>query len=599
MSEALKQYISKEYDQHPNMFAQDLEAIDILRTDAVTLQEPHSSGIRKISAYAAQLVWVGGKFPVDIGVEFSWYPALGFNTERVITENNLRFELANILFNLAALYSQLALSSNRSTTDGLKAASNYFCLAAGVIDYLKEDIIPDMRMMPPEDMDPVTLESLQHLMLAQAQECSWSVAVKNGYKDALIARLAAKVSDFYDLAADKGTRSDTVSTDWIHHMSAKHHHFAAAAQYRAACDCLERRKYGEEVARLRDSLACVNEALKEGRWLNKMVLGDLNGLKMKVTEDLKRAEKDNDVIYLQPVPPKSELRTLDRAGMAMAKRPKEISDSSTSLGEHGVYGQPLFSKLVPYSVHVAASLYVERRDRLINTNVIDELEVLNNKVRDVLQSLNLPGSLLALEKPLGIPASVSSHAEEIRQQGGIHRVQRSLREVESLRDTDMKMFEEGVSLLQSEAAEDESARTKHGTDNWQRIPSNIAASGLYSKVEEIKGYLEASNNSDALVRKKLKDSEGVLRILEGSDRDLENFIPSSRKPTIAPRLEQEISRLRIILNEVGRLESRRRRKAEMLREKAKADDISMLALDLMKSIVDIRRSGASCRSGQT
>ena len=45
-------------------------------------------------------------------------------------------------------------------------------------------------------------------------------------------------------------------------MTAKHHHFAAAAQYRASRDCLDKQKYGEEVARLRDSLVCVNEALK-------------------------------------------------------------------------------------------------------------------------------------------------------------------------------------------------------------------------------------------------------------------------------------------------------------------------------------------------
>lgn len=83
-------------------------------------------------------------------------------------------------------------------------------------------------------------------------------------------------------------------------MSAKHHHFAAAAQYRAACDCLEKRKYGEEIARLKDAVACAVEGIKEARsgGLNKTVMDDLNGLKRKVEEDLKRAEKDNDIIYL-------------------------------------------------------------------------------------------------------------------------------------------------------------------------------------------------------------------------------------------------------------------------------------------------------------
>ncbi|MCJ1473124.1 pH-response regulator protein palA/rim20 [Lambiella insularis] len=574
LSEALKQYISNKCDQHPDMFKRDLEAIDQLRTDAVTSLEAHTSGTRKLAAYAAQLVWIGGKFPIDIGVDFTWYPALGFNTQRPESQNNLRFELANVLFNLAALYSQLAVSLNRSTSEGLKAANNYFCQAAGVLTYLKSDIIPDMRSTPPEDMDTVTLDCLEQLMLAQAQECSWSMAIKNGYKDALISRLAAKVSDFYDQATEFGTKSDIISTEWIHHMTAKHHHFAAAAQYRAACDCLDKRKYGEEVARLKDSLVCVNEALKESRWINKVVLGDLNGLKMKVSDDLKRAEKDNDVIYLMPVPPKSELKTLDRAGMAVARKPAEISDPSTSLGDRGAFGQPLFAKLVPYAVHVAASIYEERKHRLVNNVIIDELEGLTNKLRDLLQSLNLPGSLQALEKPLGLPSSLISHAAEIRQQQGLHTLRRSMHDVESVKSNDIATFQEGVELLRLEASEDEKARLKHGTERWRRPPSQQAGEKLYNQIGELDGYLKSADSSDELVKTKVKECESVLKVLEGTDRELEEYVPSSRKAVMQPKVEREASRLRAILNEVSRTESRRKRKIESLREKARSDDIN-------------------------
>jgi hypothetical protein len=48
------------------MFKQDLEVIDALRRDAVNVREPHTSGIRKIAAYAGQLSWMGGKFPIDV-----------------------------------------------------------------------------------------------------------------------------------------------------------------------------------------------------------------------------------------------------------------------------------------------------------------------------------------------------------------------------------------------------------------------------------------------------------------------------------------------------------------------------------------------------
>ncbi|KAI9376531.1 BRO1-like domain-containing protein [Aspergillus egyptiacus] len=574
LSPALTQYISSKYDQRPDMFADDLLIIDRLRSEAVHVQEPHISGISRLVAYSAQLKWLGGKFPVDVGVEFPWYPAFGFNTSRPVSQNNLRFELANVIFNLAALYSQLAFSVNRTTSDGLKQACNYLCHAAGVLGHLRADIVPDMRAAPPEDMDEMTLQSLEELLLAQAQECFWQKAVKDGLKDASIARLAAKVSDFYADACEHAVKSNAISPEWIHHMTAKQHHFAAAAQYRQSLDCLEKRKYGEEVARLRDAVACVNEALKESRWINRTVLGDLQGLKNRVTEDLKRAEKDNDMIYLNAVPPKSELRLIDRASMVAAKAPSQVTDAISMLGEKGPLGQPLFSKLVPYAVHIAASIYSDRRDRLVNEQIIGQLETMTDKLRDLLSSLNLPGSLQALEKPLGLPPSLVSHAEEMRQQDGLNRLRKSLQDVAKVKSNDRAFYTEGVELLAAEKAEDDASRRRYGTDRWSRESSDAAAPKLYTQSHEIDGYFISAQSSDNLVEQKLRDSEAVFRVLTGTNRDLEAYVPSSRRAAIPPEVEREVIRLRSCISEVTRLESRRKRKAQAVKDKARADDIS-------------------------
>ena len=48
------------------MFAEDLLVIDGLRTDAMNVREPHVSGISRLVVYAAQLKWMGGKFPIDV-----------------------------------------------------------------------------------------------------------------------------------------------------------------------------------------------------------------------------------------------------------------------------------------------------------------------------------------------------------------------------------------------------------------------------------------------------------------------------------------------------------------------------------------------------
>ncbi|XDG03201.1 hypothetical protein ABKA04_002816 [Annulohypoxylon sp. FPYF3050] len=594
LSTAIRQYISTKYDQHPDMFRQDLDVIDALRRDAVNVREPHPSGVARLQAYAGQLVWIGGKFPIDIGADFTWYPALGYNTERPIVHNNLKFELANILYNIAALYSQLAIASNRSSTDGLKTAASYFSQSAGVLTHLKNEVIPELRTAPPEDMDEHTLDSLIKLQLAQAQECFWQKAVMDGYKDASIAKLSAKVSDLYNEAGEAAMRSEAISSSWIHHMSAKHHHFAAAAQYRAACDCLEKRKYGEEVARLRDAVACVTEGLKESRggYLHKVVVDDLNGLKRRVEEDLKRAERDNDVIYLKPVPPKSELKILDRATMAIARIPPQVSAPLDYLSEKGEFGPPLFTKLVPYSVHIAVSIYEERRDRLVNQNIIERLETLNERIHEILSSLNLPGSLQAFEKPLGLPGTLVQHAEEIRQADALNRLQRSFADIDKLRASDLAVFEEGRNLLQTEEEEDMQLRRKYGTDRWARPESRSEPDQgvkLWNQVKDAEGWFANSESSDAVVRDKFHSIEPTLAILNGPDRGILDFVPSSRRTEIPETLKPAIGRLRTAYNNITRLEGRRRRKAETLREKARSDDIKS---DILAEAARLERTQA-------
>ena len=149
-----------------------------------------------------------------------------------------------------------------------------------------------------------------------------------------------------------------------------------------------------------------------------------------------------------------------------------------------------------------------------------------------------------------------------------------MRDVETLRNDDRTTYEEGVEILKHEAKEDEQAKIKHGTARWTRLPSKQAAENLYTQVGEIDGYLKSASGSDELVKSKLKDCESALKILEGTDHDLEAYIPSSRRATIPPKLEAEAGKLRAVLADVNRLESRRRRRVEAVLNKGKADDIS-------------------------
>jgi programmed cell death 6-interacting protein len=140
--------------------------------------------------------------------------------------------------------------------------------------------------------------------------------------------------------------------------------------------------------------------------------------------------------------------------------------------------------------------------------------------------------------------------------------------------SDQAIYHEGVDILKSEASEDEGARRKYGTERWTRPAAEQAAPKLYAQINEIDGYFKAATNSDNIVKTKLKENEYFIQLLSGPDHDLENYVPSGRRPAITGDVEREAGKLRGCFNEVSRLESRRRRKVETLRTKAKQDDIS-------------------------
>ena len=141
-------------------------------------------------------------------------------------------------------------------------------------------------------------------------------------------------------------------------------------------------------------------------------------------------------------------------------------------------------------------------------------------------------------------------------------------------------------MLRSEAAEDEAVRRKYGTDRWSRPASNEASPKLYSQLTEIDGYLKQAGSSDRLVQKKMKDNETLIRLLAGTDRDLEDYVPSSRRATMTPKVEREANNLRAVLNDLSRFETRRKRKIEALRVKAKADDVNA---DLLREAARLER----------
>lgn len=242
-----------------------------------------------------------------------------------------------------------------------------------------------MRIAPTVDMSTYALQTLVNLMLAQAQECVWQKAVMDQLRDGTIARLSLQISDYYDTAFELASNSSIQTVFpkyWLTHMQIKVLHFHAASQFRKACECISQDKYGEEVSRLQVASDSVRRAIDiSASGFAKLpssiaVMNDLRSLQQIITTNLARAEKDNDIIYLAPVPPPSVLPTIAKISMVKATPPKEISDPTLEY-DNPVIGTPLFQKLVPFAVHQAASIYVDRKEKIIQEDIIAKLNELN------------------------------------------------------------------------------------------------------------------------------------------------------------------------------------------------------------------------------
>lgn len=74
-----------------------------------------------------------------------------------------------------------------------------------------------------------------------------------------------------------------------------------------------------------------------------------------LASSLKRAIRDNDLVYIQAIPPTSQLARITPASMVKAVVPPSVDNSLDWLMHEG--GGALFSGLVPYGVHLALSEY--------------------------------------------------------------------------------------------------------------------------------------------------------------------------------------------------------------------------------------------------
>lgn len=529
---ATRDYIRNHTEDHPDEYIRDINQWKSLR-DIGTGGVLHAERINFALNYHAQLVFILAKLPPDINLEFSYAHAFASSPSSLpVTLRSITFERASVVFNIAALYSQLAASEDRSSQDGLKRASSYYQNAAGVLAFLSESALPKLGPFvdsenTPSDLTADFVKSLEWLMLAQAQECVWQRAVADHYKNSLIAKLAAKVSSLYNTSllsirlAPADTR-DALPANWIPHLETKHYHFNAASQYRKSIDELEASRYGDEIRRLMiaeaDAKKAFNVAKRAG--VAQAVISDVKSLLDAVQKDLARAERDNDLIYHQNVPAPSGIPAIQEVSMVQSIIPSGLRDPKSVISDDSI----IFGEMLGWGAREAINIYNDNKGNLLQEKIVEPAQNFNDEADKILQSLNLPSSLEALERPVGLPPSLLRKAEEIRSEQGPTKIDVYLDDVQRLSRHVLGILDEAMDILDSEASEDEAVRKETPIN---RPPSHEANQELVMKQQRYRTILTQAAESDELVRRKWEEWEDQISELTRDEDELEALVPSS------------------------------------------------------------------------
>lgn len=235
--EPFKDFILEHYSEDDSKYESSIQQLNNIR-QAMRTPSRDQSGIKLLFKYYNLLYFVNKRFfslHRNMGLYFEWFDSL---TGLPSMQKCIAFEKACVLFNIAALYTQIGTKQDRTCNTGIDAAVDSFLRAAGVFRYIKKHF----SNPPSADLSPEVLDMLTHLMLAQARECLLDRLVADAQKNHIIqcleiAQESAQMADVYSellVLLNSPEVKDSVPDTWAGLTHVKNEYYTALSHYYAA-----------------------------------------------------------------------------------------------------------------------------------------------------------------------------------------------------------------------------------------------------------------------------------------------------------------------------------------------------------------------------
>ncbi|XP_040492922.1 programmed cell death 6-interacting protein isoform X1 [Ursus americanus] len=484
--------------------------------------DKHEGALETLLRYYDQICSIEPKFPFSenqICLTFTWKDAFDkgslFGGSVKLALASLGYEKSCVLFNCAALASQIAAEQNLDNDEGLKIAAKHYQFASGAFLHIKETVLSALNREPTVDISPDTVGTLSLIMLAQAQEVFFLKATRDKMKDAIIAKLANQAADYFGDAFKQCQYKDTLPKYFYFQevfpvLAAKHCIMQANAEYHQSILAKQQKKFGEEIARLQHAAELIKTvASRYDEYVNVKDFSD------KISRALTAAKKDNDFIYHDRVP---DLKDLDPIGKATLVKSTPVSVPISQKFTD------LFENMVPVSVQQSLAAYNQRKADLVNRSIAQMREA-TTLANGVLASLNLPAAIEDISGDT-VPQSILTKSTSVIEQGGIQTVDQLIKELPELLQRNREILDESLRLLDEEEATDNDLRAKF-KERWQRTPSNELYKPLRAEGTNFRTVLDKAVQADGQVKERYQSHRDTIALLCKPEPELNAAIPSA------------------------------------------------------------------------
>ncbi|XP_026012820.1 programmed cell death 6-interacting protein isoform X2 [Astatotilapia calliptera] len=524
-----------------------VEELNKLRKSALGRPlDKHESSLEILLRYYDQLCAVEPKFPFSenqLCLTFTWKDAFDkgslFGGSVKLALASLGYEKTCVLFNVAALASQIASEQNLDNDEGLKTSAKYYQLASGAFGHIKDTVLSALNREPTMDISPETVGTLSLIMLAQAQEVFFLKATSDKMKDAVIAKLANQAADFYGDAFKQCQYKDNLPKEVLPVLAAKHCIMQANAELHQSVLAKQKKRFGEEIARLQHAAELVKTVAS--RYDEYVSVKDLTD---KINRSLTAAKKDNDFIYHDRVP---EVKDLEQIGKAALVKPAAITPPLSQKFSD------LFEKMVPMAVQQSMSIYSQRKAETVN-RLVGTMREATNLCNGVLASLNLPAALEDLSGD-SIPQSIAEKARNVVQHGGLQSIEQLIKDLPELLTRNREILDESLKMLDNEETTDNELRTKF-SQRWSRTPSGDLYKPLRSEGANFRNILDKAVQADQVVRDRYNTHCDMIALLCKPENELNAAIPSAN-PTKTLQGSEVVNVLRSLLAQLEEVKKER------------------------------------------